>query len=388
MVHLVAIQEETELIRKSIRALCQKFPEDYWKKIDEKNEYPEEFIKALTEEGWLSVLIPEEYGGAGLGMAEASIILEEINRSGGNAAAGHAQMYTMGALLNHGSEEQKQRYLPKIATGELRLQAFGVTEPTAGSDTTNIITTAVRQGDKYVVNGQKIWISRTQYSDLMLLLARTTPRDKVSKKTDGLSLFILDMNDQKDNITIRPIDTMVNHATTEVFLSNVEIPVENLIGEEGKGFRYVLSGMNAERILVASESIGDGYYFIDKAVQYANERVIFDRPIGQNQGVQFPIAQAYIDVEGAKLMRDKAAAMFDAHQKCGAEANMSKYMASEASWKAANAAMDTYGGYGFATEYHIERKFREARLFKIAPISNNLVVSFVAQHVLGLPRSF
>ncbi|NME07546.1 acyl-CoA/acyl-ACP dehydrogenase [Psychrobacillus sp. BL-248-WT-3] len=388
MVHLVAIQEETELIRKSIRALCQKFPEDYWKKIDEKNEYPEEFIKALTEEGWLSVLIPEEYGGAGLGMAEASIILEEINRSGGNAAAGHAQMYTMGALLNHGSEEQKQRYLPKIATGELRLQAFGVTEPTAGSDTTNIITTAVRQGDKYVVNGQKIWISRTQYSDLMLLLARTTPRDKVSKKTDGLSLFILDMNDQKENITIRPIDTMVNHATTEVFLSNVEIPVENLIGEEGKGFRYVLSGMNAERILVASESIGDGYYFIDKAVQYANERVVFDRPIGQNQGVQFPIAQAYIDVEGAKLMRDKAAAMFDAHQKCGAEANMSKYMASEASWKAANAAMDTYGGYGFATEYHIERKFREARLFKIAPISNNLVVSFVAQHVLGLPRSF
>ncbi|WP_240949818.1 acyl-CoA dehydrogenase family protein [Psychrobacillus sp. BL-248-WT-3] len=385
---MVAIQEETELIRKSIRALCQKFPEDYWKKIDEKNEYPEEFIKALTEEGWLSVLIPEEYGGAGLGMAEASIILEEINRSGGNAAAGHAQMYTMGALLNHGSEEQKQRYLPKIATGELRLQAFGVTEPTAGSDTTNIITTAVRQGDKYVVNGQKIWISRTQYSDLMLLLARTTPRDKVSKKTDGLSLFILDMNDQKENITIRPIDTMVNHATTEVFLSNVEIPVENLIGEEGKGFRYVLSGMNAERILVASESIGDGYYFIDKAVQYANERVVFDRPIGQNQGVQFPIAQAYIDVEGAKLMRDKAAAMFDAHQKCGAEANMSKYMASEASWKAANAAMDTYGGYGFATEYHIERKFREARLFKIAPISNNLVVSFVAQHVLGLPRSF
>ncbi|TQR11815.1 acyl-CoA dehydrogenase [Psychrobacillus lasiicapitis] len=391
MVHLVTAKssgEEIELIRKSIRTLCGKFPEDYWKKLDEKNEYPEEFIKALTEEGWLSVLIPEEYGGAGLGIAEASVILEEINRSGGNGAAGHAQMYTMGALLNHGSEEQKQRYLPKIATGELRLQAFGVTEPTAGSDTTNIITTAVRQGDKYIVNGQKIWISRTKYSDLMLLLARTTPKEQVAKKTDGLSLFILDMNDQKDNITIRPIETMVNHATTEVFFENVEIPVENLIGEEGKGFRYVLSGMNAERILVASESIGDGYYFVDKAVQYANERVVFSRPIGQNQGIQFPISKAYMNIEAAKLMRDKAAALFDANEKGGAEANMSKYLASEAAWEAANAAMDTYGGYGFAAEYHIERKFREARLFKIAPISNNLVVSFVGQHVLGLPRSF
>ncbi|MEI4768762.1 acyl-CoA dehydrogenase family protein [Psychrobacillus sp. FJAT-51614] len=380
--------EEIELIRKSIRALCEKYPEDYWRKVDEKGEYPKEFIKALTDEGWLSILIPEEYGGAGLGMAEASVILEEINRSGGNAAAGHAQMYTMGALLNHGNEEQKQRYLPKIASGELRLQAFGVTEPTAGSDTTNIITSAVRQGDKYIVNGQKIWISRTKYSDLMLLLARTTPKEQVAKKTDGLSLFILDMNDQKDNITIRTIDTMVNHATTEVFFENVEIPIENLIGEEGKGFRYVLSGMNAERILVASESIGDGFYFVDKAVQYANERVVFNRPIGQNQGVQFPIAKAYMDIEAAKLMRDKAAALFDADQKGGAEANMSKYLASEAAWKAANAAMDTYGGYGFASEYHIERKFREARLFMIAPISNNLVVSFVAQHVLGLPRSF
>lgn len=380
--------DEIELIRKSIRALCSKFPEDYWAKLDKNKEYPEEFIKALTDEGWLSVLIPEEYGGAGLGMLEASVILEEINRSGGNAGAGHAQMYTMGALLNHGSEEQKNRFLPKIATGELRLQAFGITEPTAGSDTTSISTTAVRKGDKYIVNGQKIWISRTMYSDLMLLLARTTPKEDVEKKTDGLSLFILDMNDQKDNITIREIDTMINHATTEVFLENVEIPVENLIGEEGKGFRYVLSGMNAERILIASESIGDGYYFVDKAVQYSNERVVFDRPIGQNQGVQFPIAKAYMDIEAAKLMRDKAAAMFDANEKGGAEANMSKYLASEAAWKAANAAMDAYGGYGFATEYHIERKFREARLFMIAPISNNLVVSFVGQHVLGMPRSF
>ena len=380
--------DEIELIRKSIRALCSKFPEDYWAKLDKDKAYPEEFIKALTDEGWLSVLIPEEYGGAGLGMMEASVILEEINRSGGNAGAGHAQMYTMGALLNHGSEEQKQRFLPKIATGELRLQAFGITEPTAGSDTTSITTTAVRKGDKYIVNGQKIWISRTMYSDLMLLLARTTPKEDVAKKTDGLSLFLLDMNDQKDNITIREIDTMINHATTEVFLENVEIPVENLIGEEGKGFRYVLSGMNAERILIASESVGDGYYFVDKAVQYSNERVVFDRPIGQNQGVQFPIAKAYMDIEAAKLMRDKAAAMFDAGEKGGAEANMSKYLASEAAWKAANAAMDAYGGYGFATEYHIERKFREARLFMIAPISNNLVVSFVGQHVLGMPRSF
>ncbi|ARD47964.1 acyl-CoA dehydrogenase family protein [Sporosarcina sp. P33] len=388
MVKVKSTNDEIELIRKSVRTLCSKFPEDYWAKLDKNNDYPSEFIQALTDEGWLSVLIPEEYGGAGLGMVEASAILEEINRSGGNAGAGHAQMYTMGALLSHGSEEQKQRYLPKIATGELRLQAFGITEPTAGSDTTSITTTAVRKGDKYIVNGQKIWISRSKYSDLMLLLARTTPKDQVTKKTDGLSLFILDMNDQKDNITIRDIDTMINHATTEIFLENVEIPAENLIGVEGKGFGYVLSGMNAERILIASESIGDGYYFIDKAVQYANERVVFDRPIGKNQGIQFPIAQSYMDVEAAKLMRDKAAEMFDSGEKGGAEANMAKYLASNAAWKAANAAMDTYGGYGFATEYHIERKFREARLFMIAPISNNLVVSFVAQHVLGLPRSF
>ena len=385
---VLSTQEDIDLIRKSVRSLCEKFPEDYWKEVDKKQEYPEKFIKALTDEGWLSVLIPEEYGGAGLGMIEAGIILEEINRSGGNAGAGHAQMYTMGAVLRHGNEEQKKRFLPKIASGELRLQAFGITEPTAGSDTTSIITTAERQGDKYIVNGQKIWTSRAKYSDLMLLLARTTPKDKVAKKTDGLSLFILDMQDQKDRITIRNIETMINHATTEVFFENVEIPVENLIGEEGKGFRYVLSGMNAERILIASESVGDGLYFIDKSVRYANEREVFGRPIGQNQGVQFPISRAYMEIEAAKLMRDKAAKMFDANENCGAEANIAKYLASEATWKAANAAMDTFGGYGFATEYHIERKFREARLFVIAPVTNNLVVSYVGQHVLGLPRSF
>ena len=384
----VSTAEDLEMIRKSVRSLCSKFPETYWRELDERKAYPEEFIKALTREGWLSVLIPEEYGGAGLGMAEASVILEEINRSGGNAGAGHAQMYTMGAILRHGSPEQKQRFLPKIASGELRLQAFGITEPTAGSDTTSIMTTAEKRGDRYIVNGQKIWISRTEHSDLMLLLARTTPKEQVAKKTDGLSLFLLDMKDQQANITIRPIDTMINHATTEVFFENVEIPEENLIGEEGKGFRYVLSGMNAERILIAAESIGDGMYFVDKAVQYANERVVFDRPIGQNQGVQFPISQSYMEIEAARLMRDKAAEMFDRGENCGAEANMCKYLATEATWRAANAAMTTFGGYGFATEYNIERKFREARLFIVAPVTNNLVLSYVGQHVLGLPRSF
>lgn len=384
----VSAPEELDLIRKSIKALCSRFPESYWREMDEKKAYPEDFIQALTNEGWLSILIPEKYGGSGLGMVEASIILEEINRSGGNAGAGHAQMYTMGSILRYGNEDQKQRYLPKIASGELRLQAFGITEPTAGSDTTSIETRAVRKGDKYLVNGQKIWISRTQHSDLMLLLARTTPKDQVKRKTEGLSLFILDMQDQKNNITIQPIDTMINHSTTEVFFENAEIPVENLIGEEGNGFKQVLSGMNAERILIASECIGDAKYFVDKAVQYANERVVFNRQIGENQGVQFPIAQAYMDAEAAKLMRDQAAELFDAGENCGAEANMAKYLASEASWKAANAAMNTYGGYGFASEYNIERKFREARLFMVAPVTNNLVTSYVAQHVLGLPRSF
>ncbi|RST61118.1 acyl-CoA dehydrogenase [Siminovitchia terrae] len=384
----VSAPEELDLIRKSIKALCSRFPESYWREMDEKKAYPEGFIQALMDDGWLSILIPEKYGGSGLGMVEAGIILEEINRSGGNAGAGHAQMYTMGSILRHGNEDQKQRYLPKIASGELRLQAFGITEPTAGSDTTSIETRAVRKGDKYLVNGQKIWISRTQHSDLMLLLARTTPKDQVKRKTEGLSLFILDMQDQKNNITIQPIDTMINHSTTEVFFENAEIPVENLIGEEGNGFKQVLSGMNAERILIASECIGDAKYFVDKAVQYANERVVFNRQIGENQGVQFPIAQAYMDAEAAKLMRDQAAELFDAGENCGAEANMSKYLASEASWKAANAAMNTYGGYGFASEYNIERKFREARLFMVAPVTNNLVTSYVAQHVLGLPRSF
>lgn len=379
---------EHEMIRKSVRTLCERFPEEYWRDTDERDAYPTAFVKALTDEGWLSVLIPEEFGGAGLGMKEAGIILEEINRSGGNAGACHAQMYTMGALLRHGNEEQKQRFLPKIASGELRLQAFGITEPTAGSDTTSIQTFAERKGDKYIVHGQKIWTSRAEHSDLMMLMARTTPKDQVQKKTDGLSLFILDMKEQADKIDIRPIDTMINHATTEVFFEGAEIPAENLIGEEGKGFRYVLGGMNAERILIASESIGDGMYFVDKSVQYANERVVFNRPIGQNQGVQFPISRSYMDIQAAKLMRDKAAEIFDAGMDCGAEANMAKYLASEATWRAANAAMDTYGGYGFAKEYNIERKFREARLFIVAPITNNLVVSYVGQHVLGLPRSF
>jgi acyl-CoA dehydrogenase len=379
---------EHEMIRKSVRNLCERFPEEYWRELDGRDAYPTAFVQALTQEGWLSVLIPEEYGGAGLGMIEAGIILEEINRSGGNAGACHAQMYTMGALLRHGNEDQKQRFLPKIASGELRLQAFGITEPTAGSDTTSIQTFAEKKGDRYIVNGQKIWTSRAEHSDLMMLLARTTPKDQVKKKTDGLSLFILDMKEQADKIDIRPIDTMINHATTEVFFEGAEIPAENLIGEEGKGFRYVLGGMNAERILIASESIGDGMYFVDKSVKYANERVVFDRPIGKNQGVQFPISRSYMDIQAAKLMRDKAAGLFDAEVDCGAEANMAKYLASEATWRAANAAMDTYGGYGFAKEYNIERKFREARLFIVAPITNNLVVSFVGQHVLGLPRSF
>lgn len=377
-----------DLIRSSIRALCEKFPETYWREVDARKAYPTEFIKALTDDGWLAVLIPEEYGGAGLGMAEAAIILEEINRTGGNAAAGHAQMYTMGALLRHGNEEQKKRFLPDIANGSKRLQAFGITEPTAGSDTTSISTTAEKKGDKYIINGQKIWTSRAEHSDLMMILARTTPKDQIKKKTDGLSLFILDMKDQADKLDIRPIDTMINHATTEVFIEGAEVPVENLIGEEGKGFRYVLGGMNAERILIASESIGDGLYFVDKSVSYANERVVFNRPIGQNQGVQFPIAKGYMDIQAAKLMRDRAVELYDAGENCGAEANMAKYLASEATWKTANAAMDTYGGYGFASEYNIERKFREARLFIVAPVTNNLVVSYVAQHILGLPRSF
>ncbi|MFB4164243.1 acyl-CoA dehydrogenase family protein [Alteribacillus sp. JSM 102045] len=385
---ITAQTEDIKMIRQSIHSLCKNFPETYWQQLDKKEAYPEEFIEALTKDGWLSVLIPEEYGGSGLGILEAGIILEELNRNGCNAAAGHAQMYTMGALLNHGSEEQKQRWLPDIASGKLRLQAFGITEPTAGSDTTNITTNAVKKGDRYLVNGQKIWISRVQHSDLIMLLARTTPKDQVSRKTDGISLFIMDLRNHAGKINVQPIETMINHETNEIFFEDAEIPEENLIGEEGKGFKYLLSGVNAERILIASECLGDGKYFVDKSVEYANTRVVFNRPIGQNQGVQFPISQAYMEIEAATLMRNQAAYLFSVGEKCGAEANMAKYLASEASWKAANAAMTTYGGYGLASEYNIERKFREARLPLVAPVANNLVLSFVGQHVLGLPRSY
>jgi acyl-CoA dehydrogenase len=381
-------QELHQSIIEGIRALCAKFPETYWQQVDETHSYPEEFIQALIDAGWLSILIPEEYGGGGLGISEASIVLEEINSLGGNSTAGHAQMYTMGALLRHGSEEQKRKWLPKIASGEIRLQAFGVTEPTAGSDTTNITTFAERYGDVYRIRGQKIFISRANHSDLMMLIARTTPKERVKKKTDGLSLFILDLRNQGDRVTINPIKTMINHDTNQIFFEDAEVPVENLIGEEGKGFRYLLSGVNAERILVASECIGDGRYFVRKATEYASNRVVFGRPIGQNQGIQFPIAQAYMEIEAAALMRNLSAELFDRGENCGKEANMAKYLASEASWKAANVAMNTFGGYGLAAEYNIERKFRETRLPIVAPVSNNLVLSFIAEHVLGMPRSY
>jgi acyl-CoA dehydrogenase len=375
-------------LREAVRALCRSYPDQYWRELDARREYPVEFVRELTASGYLAALIPEQYGGAGLGMSEACAILEEINRSGGNAAACHAQMYTMGTLLRHGTEEQKQRWLPPIARGELRLQAFGVTEPDAGSDTSRIRTFAERRGDRYVVRGQKIFISRAAHSDLMLLLARTTPAEQVTKRTAGLSIFVMDLRAAGETVRIRPIETMVNHDTNEVFLDDAEIPVENRIGDEGDGFRYVLSGMNAERILLASESIGDAGYFIDRSVAYARERIVFERPIGKNQGVQFPIAKAHIAAQAATGMRDNAAQLYDAGQPCGAEANMAKYAASEAAWEAANVAMSTFGGYGFSTEYGIERKFREARLYMVAPISNNLILSYVAEHVLGLPRSY
>lgn len=375
-------------IRHAIRQLCGQFPEEYWRDLDERHAYPEEFIQTLIRDGWLSILIPEEFGGSGLGILEASVVLEEINRSGANAAPGHAQMYTMGAILRHGSPEQKKRWLPGIANGDVRLQAFGITEPTAGSDTTSISTFAERRGDYYHVRGQKIFISRVQHSDLMLLIARTSLRDQVVKKTDGLSLMVMDLREQGERVRVKPIRTMVNHETNEVFFADAVVPVENLIGEEGKGFRYLLSGVNAERILVGSECLGDGQYFVDKAVEYTGSRHVFGRPIGQNQGVQFPIAQAYMDLEAAILMRNRAAELFSEGVECGPEANMTKYLASEASWKAANAAMMAFGGYGLAVEYNIERKFREARLPLVAPISNNLVQSYVAQHVLGMPRSY
>ena len=376
-------------IRDGVRALCEAFPDAYFRKIDEARGYPEAFVDALTKAGWLAALIPQEYGGSGLGLAEASVIMEEINRCGGNSGACHGQMYNMGTLVRHGSAAQKQRFLPRIATGELRLQSMAVTEPTTGTDTTKLKTTAVRKGDRYIVNGQKVWISRVQHSDLMILLARTTPVGEVKRKSEGMSIFIVDLRDGIGNgMTVRPIANMVNHETNELFFDQLAIPAENLIGEEGKGFKYILDGLNAERTLIAAECIGDGYWFIDRAARYANERVVFDRPIGKNQGVQFPIADAYIEVEAANLMRFRACDLYDAQQPCGAEANMAKYLAAKASWEAANVCLQTHGGFGFASEYDVERKFRETRLYQVAPISTNLILSYVAEHVLGLPRSF
>jgi len=374
-------------IREAVRGLCGRFPGEYWRRL-EPDTYPSEFVAALTENGWLAALIPEQYGGSGLPLALAGVILEEICASGANAGACHAQMYTMGTLLRHGSEAQKQEFLPRIASGELRLQAFAVTEPDAGSDTTMIATRAERRGGGFVVNGQKIWTSRAEHSDLMVLLARTTPREQCQKRTEGLSVFLVDMRERGSQLTIRPIRTMMNHSTTEVFFEDLELPGEALIGEEGAGFRYILDGMNAERILIAAECIGDARFFIDRAVAYARERVVFGRPIGANQGVQFPLARAHMSLSAADLMRWKAAWLYDSGLPAGAEANMAKYLASEASWEAANAAMDAHGGFGFAQDYDIERKFRETRLYKTAPVNNNLVQAFVAQHVLGLPRSY
>ena len=376
-------------IRDAVRALCAQFDSAYWQKIDEERAYPEAFVDALTKAGWMAALIPEQYGGSGLSLTEASVIMEEVTRTGGNAGCCHGQMYNMNTLLRHGSEEQKKKYLPKIATGELRLQSMGVTEPTAGTDTTRIKTVAVKKGDRYVVNGQKVWTSRLQHSELMILLARTTPLDQVAKKSEGMSIFLVDKRDALGKgLTMRPIRNMVNHETNEVFFDNLEIPAENLIGEEGKGFKYILDGLNAERILIASECIGDGYWFVEKATNYAKDRVVFDRPIGRNQGVQFPIAEAYMEIEAANLMRYKAAALFDQKKHCGAEANMAKHLCAKASWEAANVCIQTHGGFGFAAEYDVERKFRETRLYLVAPISTNLILSYVAEHVLGLPRSF
>ena len=383
-----SVQESQQAIREEVRKLCQAYPDAYWQQVDKKELYPQEFVDALTRSGYLAALIPEEYGGAGLGITEASIILEEINRSGGNSTACHAQMYTMGTVLRHGSEEQKRRYLPSIAQGELRLQAFAVTEPNAGSETTRIETRAVRKGDRYIVNGQKIFISRVKQSDLMLLLARTTPYEELKDKTQGISVFLMDLRDVKGHLEVQPLDIMLNHHTNTVFFEDVEVPASNLIGEEGKGFRYIIDGWNAERILVAAEAIGDGRWFVERASRYASNRVVFGRPIGANQGIQFPIAKAYAHVEAADLMRFEAAAKYDRKEKCGSEANMAKLLASEASWEAADVCMSTYGGYGFARDYDIERKFRETRLFVAAPVSNNMVLAFLGQNVLGMPKSY
>jgi acyl-CoA dehydrogenase len=381
--------EEHQEIRDAVHALCAEYPDEYHRRIDAERAYPEAFVDALTKAGWLAAMIPQAYGGSGLGLTEASVIMEEINRSGGNSGACHGQMYNMGTLLRHGSEEQKRRYLPKIASGELRLQSMGVTEPTTGTDTTKIKTVAVRKGDRYVVNGQKVWISRVQHSDLMILLARTTPLADVKKKSEGMSIFLVDLHEAlRKGMTVRQIPNMVNHETNELFFDDLEIPAENLIGEAGKGFRYILDGLNAERTLIAAECIGDGYWFIDRVTRYTKDRNVFGRPIGQNQGVQFPIAESYIEVEAANLMRWKACRLFDDHQECGAEANMAKYLAAKASWEAANACLQFHGGFGFAAEYDVERKFRETRLYQVAPISTNLILSYVAEHILGLPRSF
>ncbi|WP_019140949.1 acyl-CoA dehydrogenase family protein [Noviherbaspirillum massiliense] len=386
---MLTTNDQYQEIRDAVRDLCGQFSSEYFRRIDEERGYPEEFVNALTKAGWLAALVPQEYGGSGLGLTEASVIMEEINRSGGNSGACHGQMYNMGTLLRHGSPEQKRQYLPKIASGELRLQSMGVTEPTTGTDTTKIKTTAVKKGDRYVVNGQKVWISRVQHSDLMILLARTTPLDEVKRKSEGMSIFLVDLKQAIGNgLSVRPIPNMVNHETNELFFESLEIPAENLIGEEGKGFKYILDGLNAERTLIAAECIGDGYWFIDKVVKYAGERVVFGRPIGQNQGVQFPIARAFVNVEAANLMRFKACELFDRHEPCGTQANMAKLLAADASWEAANACLQFHGGFGFANEYDVERKFRETRLYQVAPISTNLILSYVAEHVLGLPRSF
>jgi acyl-CoA dehydrogenase len=378
-----------EELRSGVRALCKEFPDEYFRKVDAERAYPAQFVDALTKAGWLAALIPQEYGGSGLSLAEASVIMEEINRSGGNSGACHGQMYVMNVLVRHGSEKQKREYLTRIASGELRLQSMAVTEPTTGTDTTKLKTTAVRQGDRYVVNGQKVWISRVRHSELMLLLARTTPLPDVARKSDGLSVFLVDLREAiGKGLTLRSIPNMVNHETNELFFDNLEVPAENLIGEEGKGFKYILDGLNAERVLIAAECIGDGYWFVERATKYANERIVFDRPIGRNQGVQFPIAEAFIETEAASLMRFKACELYDARKPCGGEANMAKLLAAKASWEAANVCLQTHGGFGFAAEYDVERKFRETRLYQVAPISTNLILSYVAEHLLGLPRSF
>ncbi|MDH0494439.1 acyl-CoA dehydrogenase family protein [Comamonas aquatica] len=376
-------------IRDAIRDLCQAFPDEYFRKVDEARAYPEQFVNALTEAGWLAALIPQEYGGSGLGLTEASVIMEEINRCGGNSGACHGQMYNMGTLLRHGSEAQKQKYLPQIASGAWRLQSMGVTEPTTGTDTTKIKTSAVKKGDRYVINGQKVWISRIQHSDFMILLARTTPLAEVTKKSEGMSIFMVDLREaEKKGMTVRPIPNMVNHETNELFFEDLEIPAENLIGQEGQGFKYILDGLNAERTLIAAECIGDGYWFMDRVTNYVKDRNVFGRPIGQNQGVQFPIAESFIELEAANLMRWKACELFDRHEAMGAQANMAKYLAAKASWEAANVCLQFHGGFGFACEYDVERKFRETRLYQVAPISTNLIYSYVAEHLLGLPRSF